>query len=61
MVNVIYLILVLSSNDGGMNTVVIPQASASQCNANVARFNNKILSTTRYDKGAKAYCVAGVK
>lgn len=60
MLNVVYLVLVLSSNGGGMNTAVIPQANTNQCRINAAKFNDKRMSSSRYEYGAKAYCVAGV-
>ena len=61
MVNVVYLLLVITSFDGGMTSQLIPQINMQQCKINKRNLDGKILANGRYIQEAKATCVVGVK
>ena len=61
MSSVVYLLLVISSYDGGMTSQLIPQANIQQCQVNQRNLDGKILSYGRIIQKAKATCIVGVK
>ena len=61
MVNIVYLLLVMSTHDGGMTSQLIPQSNMAQCQVNVKNLKGRDGSYARHDAGIKATCIAGVK
>ncbi len=61
MVNVVYLLLVMATRDGGMTSQLIPQSNMTQCQVNAKNLNGRELSNARYKTGVKATCIVGVK
>ena len=61
MSSVVYLLLVMSTYDGGMTSQLIPQANIQQCQVNQKNLDGKILSYGRYVQKTKATCIVGVK
>lgn len=58
MLNVVYLVLIITGGSGMMTTQSIPQANMKQCQTNSTYLQSKKPS---HGSPIVAYCVAGVK
>ena len=61
MKSMVYLLVVITSFDGGMTSQLIPQIHMQQCQVNKRNLDGKVLANGRYIQKAKATCVEGVK
>lgn len=60
MLNVVYLVLVMYSNDG-VSTTLVPQANMAQCQINAKNYGEiKYKGIGGGLVRSKAYCIAGV-
>ena len=61
MSSMVYLLLVMSTFDGGMTSQLVHQANIQQCQINQKNLDGMILSYGGYVKKTKATCIVGVK
>ena len=61
MSNIVYLLLVMSTYEGGLTSQLVPQANIQQCQINQKNFDGKILYYGIYVQKTKATCIVGVK
>lgn len=60
MINVVYLVLVITTGNTGIATYSIPQANMAQCQVNAKNYSNKKYGEIDYHK-IVAHCIVGVK
>lgn len=62
MINVVYLVLVITGSNGGMMTSQsIPQANMAQCQINMTAYNDVNHRGVKAGHTTRAHCIVGVK